>query len=95
MVVESEVNESQSRLYVPNARTTTPVVPSGTITMTSKRDGRSPVAEGTQESSSAAPAAVKETFTLAPDGKTLTILIGAPDANTGTLAYVRSTTVEP
>jgi outer membrane protein assembly factor BamB len=95
VVVESEVNESQSRLYVPNAKTTTPVVPSGTITMTSKWDGHSLVAEGTQESSAAAPVAVKETFALMADGRTLTVAIATGGTAPSTLAYVRSTTVEP
>ena len=94
IVVESEVNESQSRFYVPNAKSTTPVVPSGTISMTSRWNGRTLVAEGSQESASLAPIAVKESFTAGRTRKTLTVAVTVGSA-ASTLTYIRSTTVEP
>src|SRR5262249_7750911 len=98
IVVESEVNESQSRLYLPNQRSVTPVVPTGTITLMSRWEGRSLVGEGTLESASSAPTPVKETFAVAADARTLTVTIatGSPDkASLATLVYTRATTVEP
>jgi hypothetical protein len=69
VVVESQINESHSRIYKPGEKTTTPVGPSGSITMTSKWDGRALVAEGNLD------VPIKESLTLSPDGKTLTIVI--------------------
>lgn len=96
VIVESQINESQSRSYRPGARTTTPVVPTGTITMTSRWDGRTFVSEGAVEAG-AAPVPVKETFTIDPEGRlTLAITVGAGDAATSSvLIYAKATTVEP
>jgi len=98
VVVESQVNESQSRLYVPNAKTTTPVVPSGSITMTTRWDGRKLVSEGFQESLGGEPVAVKEVFAVGADTRTLTIEISTTVGGTtaaSTLVYVPSSGVQP
>ena len=96
VIVESQINESQSRSYVPGARTTTPVVPTGTITMSSRWDGRTFVSEGALEAG-AAPVPVKETFTIDGEGRlTLTITVGAGEAASSShLVYAKTTTVEP
>jgi len=98
VIVESRINESQSRIYTPGGRTTTPVVPGGSIAMTSKREGRTLVSEGRQESASGASTSVKETLALDADGRTLTIDIrttGSGDTSASTLIYTRTTFVEP
>ena len=94
VIVESQINESQSRIYKPGAKTSTPVVPSGTITMTSKWEGRTLVGEGTSESASGAPAAVKEVFSTSTDGRTLTVEITV-GANHSTLVYTKTQAAEP
>jgi outer membrane protein assembly factor BamB len=98
ILIESQINESQSRLYRPGGTTITPVVPSGSITMTSKWVGGTLVSEGRQESASAEPVTVKEVFTLRSDTRTLTIETSATSGGTtatSTLVYVPSTGVEP
>jgi hypothetical protein len=93
LIVESQINESQSRIYKPGAKTSTTVVPSGTITMTSRWEGRTLVSEGTSESTSA-PSAVREVFSANSDGRTLTIQITVGQ-NQSTLVYTRTQTAEP
>jgi hypothetical protein len=98
LVVESQINESQSRIYLPGGTSSTPVVPSGTITMTSRWEGRTLVSEGTQESTSGGSTSVKEVLTLGADGRTLTIAVTTttPDnTSASTLTYTRTTIVEP
>ena len=98
VIVESRINESQSRIYTPGGKTTTPVVPSGNISMTSKWEGRTLVAEGRQESASGTATSVKEMLALGADGLMLTIDItttGSDDTSTSTLVYTRITAVEP
>ena len=96
IIVESQINESQSRSYRPGARTSTPVVPTGTITMTSRWDGRTFVSEGALEAG-ASPVPVKETFTIDAEGRlTLAITVGAGEtASSSHLVYAKTTTVEP
>lgn len=96
VIVESQINESQSRAYRPGGQTTTPVVPTGTITMTSRWDGRTFVSEGALEAG-AAPVPVKETFAVDAEGRlTLTIAVGAGDAaSSHVLVYAKTQTVEP
>jgi len=98
LIVESQINESQSRIYKPGGKTSTPVVPSGSITMTSKWEGRTLVSEGNLESTSGTPATVKEVLALSADGATLTIeitLTGATEKTSSTLVYTKSPAVEP
>jgi hypothetical protein len=101
VIIESQINESQSRLYTPGGRTSTPVVPSGSITMTSTWDGGRLVSEGRQESASGQSSIVrevKELFALSADGRTLTIEVtttGPDDKSASTLTYTKITAVEP
>ena len=96
VIVESQINESQSRSYRPGGQTMTPVVPTGTITMTSRWDDRALVSEGRLEAG-AAPVPVKETFTVDAEGRlTLAITVGTGDAATSSvLVYAKTQTVEP
>jgi len=94
VIVESQINESQSRIYKPGAKTSTPVVPSGTITMTSKWEGRTLVGEGSSETTSGAPTAVKEVFSTSTDGRTLTVEITV-GGNHSTLIYTKTQAAEP
>ena len=68
VVIESQINESYARLYVPGEKTSTPVFlgEPGSITMTSRWEGRTLVSEGTRESSSSR-GNVREAFGLSED----------------------------
>ncbi len=95
VVVESQINESQARVYRPGGRTTSPLVPSGTIAMSARWENRALTAEGTIEGAPGltSPLAVKETLAMGADGRlTLTIAIGT---DTSTLVYGRTSTVPP
>ncbi len=96
VIVESQINESQSRAYRPGGKTSTPLVPSGTITMTSRWEGRTLVAEGQTEAGTS-PAAVKEVFSVGADGALtidITLKVGT-ELSASTLVYKRTHTVEP
>jgi hypothetical protein len=98
LVVESQINESQSRIYRPAARTSTPVVPSGTISMTSRWEGRTLVSDGSLVSASAASTGVNEIYALSADGRTLSIDVmvsGSAGQNRSRLVYVKTAVVPP
>jgi hypothetical protein len=102
LIVESEINEGHVRMYTPRSKSTSPVFfQGGSITMTSKWEGRRLVSEGSQETPSGATTVVKqvkEVIALAADGA-LTIEIttsepgGAPVATS--LTYTRTRDVGP
>jgi hypothetical protein len=94
LIVESQINESHSRIYRPGGKTTTPVGPTGSIAMSSRWEGRSLIAEGSQDSTNGGSVATREVFTLSADGKILTIELTA-DKTVSTLVYTRSAAVEP
>jgi outer membrane protein assembly factor BamB len=104
LVVESQINESHSRIYVPGASRTTPVTvgPPGSVTTTSRWEGGTLVSEGTRATttsgSSAATSAVREAYTLSPDGTTLTVEVTTSSdgpKTTSTFVYRRTTDVGP
>lgn len=98
VAIESQINEGHSRLYRPGAKTSTPAGQGGTIAVTSRWDGRSLVAEGTQQAPSGASIDVSEVMTLSADGKTLTVEIVATaggEKNTSTAVYTRIGDVGP
>ena len=98
LIIESQINESHSRLYRPGGKSTTPVGPAGSITMSSRWDGRTLVSEGTLDSTSAASETVKEVLALSDEGRTLTIEIttqGAGHKSVSALVYTRTLVVEP
>jgi hypothetical protein len=103
VVVESQINQSHARLYTPGARTSTPVTvgPAGTVTMTSRWQGRALISEGERESASGPSTSVsevKETLALSPDGRVLTIEVTTKtggETSASTLVYTRLTDVGP
>ncbi|HSF18810.1 MAG TPA: hypothetical protein VLK65_25015 [Vicinamibacteria bacterium] len=103
LVIESQINESHARIYDPDRETTTPVFvgQAGSITMTSRWEGRSLVSEGSREPSSgesASPARVREIFSLSADGRSLEIEITITDAegeSASSLRYTRIRDVGP
>ena len=98
LVVESQINEGQSRIYKPKAKTSTPVGQGGSITMLSTWTGRTIVSEGTVQAATGATTNVKESYTLSADGQTLTIDVttsAGADTNHSTMTYVRTQNVGP
>jgi outer membrane protein assembly factor BamB len=103
VTVESQINESHSRIYTPGSKTSTPVTvgPPGTNSMTSRWDKGSLVSEGMRESKSGPSTVIteiKEVITLSPDGGALTIDVTATtgeETATSTLVYRRATGVGP
>jgi len=103
LVIESQINEGHARLYRPGSRVSTPVTvgTTGSITMTSRWEGRSLVSEGTRESASAtSPVAthVKEVLSLSADGRTLILEVtttAAGDKSASTMAYMKTQDVGP
>jgi outer membrane protein assembly factor BamB len=103
LIVESQINEGHSRIYAPGRKTSTPITvgPAGSITTTSRWEGRTLVSEGLRESTSGPSKVVSEVteaFTLSGDGRVLTIEVStktAGDASASTLVYTRTTDVGP
>ena len=99
LVVESQINESYARLYVPGEKTSTPIFlgEPGSITMTSRWEGRALVSEGTRKSPSST-ANVREVFGLSEDGQTLEVEITLESADgdiESTLRYTKIRDVGP
>jgi outer membrane protein assembly factor BamB len=80
VVVESPINEGHARLYHPGGKTATPVGQGGTITMTTRWDGRVLVSEGTSVAPSGASTTVREAYAVSADGQTLEVEITAGEA---------------
>jgi outer membrane protein assembly factor BamB len=96
IVVESQINESHARVFKPGSSTTTPMWPTGSITATSRWDGRSIVSDGIQEATGGK-SPVRESFTISPDGKTLIVEIAVGDGAAkaeSTLIYTRQPAAE-
>ena len=94
IVVESQINGSQARVYRPGVKMTTALVSNGTIATTAKWDGATLVAEGALEASSGS-TTVKESFVVGADGAlTLTVTMAAsPEPSVSTLVYTRISSV--
>jgi hypothetical protein len=98
LVIESEINEGHARIYKPGRESTaTPVAQTGRITMSSRWEGRTLVAEGTLVSPSGDSSTARETITPSEDGRSLVIEIaaGGESAKSSTLAYIRTEGVDP
>lgn len=103
VVIESQINESHSRLYIPGGTSSSPVTvgPAGRITATSKWEGRTLVTDGTRESASGPSKVVttiKEVIALSADGSTLTIDVTATTGGekaASTMTYRRTGDVGP
>jgi hypothetical protein len=83
--VGSDMNQGQSRLYRFNGESALPAAKGDPITVKSRVEGRSLIAEGT---------GLKEVLTLSADGKTLTVAVTA-GAAASTLTFTRMDTVDP
>ncbi len=94
LVTESEINESHARIYEPGGRTVTPVAQTGSITMSSRWEGRRLLAEGVVVSPSGVSSAARETLTLSEDGLVLSVEISTAEG-ASTLTYVRTEGVDP
>ncbi len=96
LVVESQINESHARLYVPGRRTTTPVFlgAAGTITIAARWEGQTLVSEGTRDSSSGPSTNVEETFALSADGQTLEVEITVSTADGTSASTLRYATIQ-
>ena len=96
VIVESQVNESHARVFKAGSKTMTPQWPTGTISMTSRWDGRSLVSHGRYEASGAA-IALEEVLAPSADGRTLTITITSGTESAGksvsTFVYARTRSV--
>jgi outer membrane protein assembly factor BamB len=97
VIVESQINESHGRVFKPGSKTTTPLWPTGSVSVTSRWEGRSLVGEGSYEVSAAA-IVLKEILAPSADGNTLTITISigastAADRSESTLVYTRTDSV--
>ena len=98
LIVESQINEGQSRIYKPNGKTSTPVGQGGSITMTAKWNGRTLSSEGTSQAANGTTVTVKESYTLSADGKTLTVDVSTTngtDTQASSIVYVRAQAVGP
>jgi outer membrane protein assembly factor BamB len=94
VIVESQINESHARLFKPGEKTTTPMWPTGTVSVTSRWEGRSLVSEGSQDGSGGS-VPLKEIFALSGDDKTLTVTVmfDGPEKSESTFVYTRTTSV--
>jgi outer membrane protein assembly factor BamB len=103
LILESQINEGHSRIYQPGGTTTTPIFvgAAGSITMTSRWDGRTLVSAGSRATAAGATTnvtEVEEALTLSPDGGTLIIDVtmgSTGDMPASTLVYTRTEIVEP
>ena len=103
LVVESEINESHARIYTPGGKSSTPVFvgQAGSITMTSRWEGRSLVSEGRREfasGNSTSVIEVKEVLALSADSRTLEIEItttGADGKSESRLIYTETRDLGP
>jgi hypothetical protein len=101
MLIESQINEGHSRMYVPGGRTTTPAGQAGTISMASRWDGRTLVSEGRQESAAGTTTLVREvreTWSLGADGRSLLVEVTATTSGTkatSSLVYTKLADVGP
>jgi hypothetical protein len=102
LTVESEINESQARIYIPGDKTSTLVFVGGAgkITMVSRWENQSLVSEGRREfaSSSATATDVKEILTISDDEQILEIEIftkGGDGTSESRLIYTRTQALGP
>jgi hypothetical protein len=96
VVIESEINEGHARIYKPGGPdTATPVAQTGRITMSSRWEGRTLVAEGELVSPAGASSTARETLTLSEDGLSLRIEISTGAERKSALTYFRTSGVDP
>lgn len=88
VVVESQINEAHVRIYKPGGPSVTPAGQGGTVTMTTKWEGRSLVSEGAMKAPNGDTTTVREVLALSPDGKMLTVQITTTTAEKAASALV-------
>ena len=94
LVIESQINEAHVRIYKPGRETSTPAGQGGSVTMTTKWDGKTVTSEGALKNASGETTNVKEVLSLSADGKVMTLQTTV-GANASTLVYVKITDVGP
>ena len=87
VIVESPMNEGHVRMYQPGAKTSTPVGQGGTITMTSRWDGKTLVSEGTAVGANGTSTTVKESYAVSADGAVLSVAVSTSAAGEGGSAF--------
>jgi hypothetical protein len=100
ITIESQVNEQHVRVYRPGRETTTPAGQGGTVTMTSKWDGRALVSEGAMKAPNGDTTTIREMVSLAADGKVLTMEVtttpvGQTEKVSSRIVYTKVTDVGP
>jgi len=88
LTIGSDHNQGMARAYMVGGESVIPAAPTGTMTVKTRWDGRVLVVEGVNPA--AASAALKETFSMSPDGQTLTVTVTSTTAGgaaTTTLVY--------
>ena len=96
LTIGSDHNQGLARAYQIGGESVIPAMPSGTVAVKTRWEGRTLVVEGATEGSSAG--TLKETLALSADGQSLTITVNATTAagaNTTTLVYARAQSESP
>jgi hypothetical protein len=94
LVIESQVNEAHVRIYKPGRETSTPAGQGGSVTMTTKWDGKTVTSEGALKNASGETTPVKEVLSVSADGKTMTLQTTVGASNS-TMVYSKITDVGP
>lgn len=94
LVIESQINEAHVRIYKPGRETSTPAGQGGSVTMTTKWDGRTVTSEGALKNAGGDTTAVKEVLSLSADAKVMTVQTSV-GAGSSTLVYTKITDVGP
>jgi hypothetical protein len=100
ITIESQVNEQHVRIYKPGRETTTPAGQGGTVTMTTRWDGRTLISEGAMKAPNGDTTTIREAVALAADGKSLTmdvttLPVGQTEKVSSRLVYTKITDVGP
>lgn len=105
VVIESQINEAHVRIYKPGRETSTPAGQGGAVTMTTKWEGNSLISEGALKAPNGDTTSIRETVSVSPDGKVLTMEVSAfagatadrsadhTDKASSTLVYTKITDV--
>ena len=88
LTIGSDHNQGMARAYMVGGESSIPAAPTGTVKVKTRWDGRVLLVEGTNPE--APGTALKETFSMSPDGQTLTVTVTSTTptgATTTTLVY--------
>jgi hypothetical protein len=100
VVIESQINEGHSRIYKPGRESSTPAGQGGAVSMTTKWDGKTLIAEGALKAPNGDTTPVRETVSLSADGSVLivevvTTPVGQTAKASSRLVYTKITDVGP